>query len=127
MEIDIRYKFCDFFHSKFLVKKDLKKAMSYYFTETEIEIPKFTILKIGKKIGERGFDFKFMNDIYGGDLKLKETRGCKIDVYKCNIENLLEMKRNIIIKTISSVILDEDVIEVLFIDYLFIYSFKNQI
>jgi hypothetical protein len=55
-----------------------------------------------------------MNDIYEGDLELKEAGGCKIVEYKCNIQNFLEMKRNIIIKTSSAIVLDEDVIEVLF-------------
>jgi hypothetical protein len=56
-----------------------------------------------------------MNDILLGDLKLKEIRGYKIDEFKCSINNLLEMERNIIIKTSSAIILDEDVIEVLFL------------
>jgi hypothetical protein len=56
-----------------------------------------------------------MNDIYEGDVKLKETRGCKVDEYKCSMNNLLEMKRNIIIKTSSTIVLDEDIIEVLFL------------
>jgi hypothetical protein len=53
----MRNKFCDFFHSKFLVKKNLIKVMRDCFVESQIEIPKFSILKIGNKIGEKSFDF----------------------------------------------------------------------
>jgi hypothetical protein len=121
MEFDIRFKFSNFFHSKFVVKKNLMKVMRDCFIETEIEIPEFSILKIGKKIDEESLDFKFLNDIYEGDLKLKERRGCKIDKFRCNIQILLEMKRNIIIKMSSSINLDEDVIEVLFLSFDMIY------
>jgi hypothetical protein len=63
MEMDITNKYSDFFHSKFLVKKNLIKVISDYFVESETDIPKYVILEIGKKIGEVGFDFKFMNYI----------------------------------------------------------------
>jgi hypothetical protein len=57
MEIYITNKFYNFFHSKFVVKKNLGKVMRDYFAESETDIPKFVILEIGKKIGEVGFDF----------------------------------------------------------------------
>jgi hypothetical protein len=46
---------------------------------------------------------------------MKKRRGCKISEYRCSINNLLELKRNIIIKTSSGIVLDGDIIEVLFL------------
>jgi hypothetical protein len=51
------------------------------------------------------------------DSERKEVRNSEVDKYQCNIESLLRMKRNILIK-VSSTGLDEDVVEVLLI---FIY------
>jgi hypothetical protein len=50
------------------------------------------------------------------------VRSSEVDKYRCNIENLLDLKRNIIIKVSSGLDLDEDVVEVLFNYYLlFVY------
>jgi hypothetical protein len=52
----------------------------------------------------------------GNDSQKLIVPGSEVDKYKCNIENLLELKRNIIIKVSSSLFPDENMIEVLFIN-----------